>query len=66
MTIFTMSVQSTSIKDAATLASKYSIMIRDKVVLVAGASPGGLGEEYCFTVAKHQPKLLTLASRNAA
>lgn len=60
-----MSAQSINTKNAAALATEHSTMIRDKVILVTGVSPGGLGEEYCFTVAKHQPKLLILASRNA-
>lgn len=60
-----MSAKFTNTKDATALATEYSTMIRDKVILVTGVSPGGLGEEYCFTVAKYQPKMLILASRNA-
>jgi NAD(P)-dependent dehydrogenase (short-subunit alcohol dehydrogenase family) len=46
------------------MATKYAETISSKVILVTGASPDGLGEEFCLTVAKHQPKLLILAGRS--
>lgn len=46
------------------MAAKYAKTINGKVILVTGASPDGLGEEFCLTVAKYQPKLLILAGRN--
>lgn len=46
------------------MAAKYAETIKGKVILVTGTSPDGLGEEFCLTVARHQPKLLILAGRN--
>lgn len=44
-------------------ATAYGPDILGKVILVTGTSPNGLGEEYCFSVAAHNPKLLVLAGR---
>lgn len=44
-------------------ATAFGPDILGKVILITGTSPQGLGEEYCFSVAAHKPKLLVLAGR---
>lgn len=46
------------------VAADLSAQIRDKVILITGVSPGGLGAEFAVTVAKHSPAFLILANRN--
>lgn len=48
------------------IAEACADQIRDKVVLTTGVSPGGLGASFVETIAKHHPKLLVLAGRDAA
>jgi len=49
---------------AAEVASAYSFLIKDKVVLTTGVSPGSLGSAFVQTIAEHSPALLILAGRN--
>ncbi|KAK4700920.1 hypothetical protein P7C70_g5322, partial [Phenoliferia sp. Uapishka_3] len=53
---------STTAEEAAALFAASSIT--DKVVIVTGASLGGLGAETARVVAKHSPKLLIIAGRS--
>jgi NAD(P)-dependent dehydrogenase (short-subunit alcohol dehydrogenase family) len=45
-------------------AALYAPHIRDKVILITGASPGGLAAYFSNLVAKYEPKLLILAGRS--
>lgn len=49
---------------AEEIASAFSSQIRGKTVLTTGVSPDGLGAYFVQTIAKHQPKLLILATRD--
>lgn len=51
---------------AAEAAALFAASIVGKVILVTGASIGGLGGETARVVAQHSPKLLILAGRSAA
>ncbi|KAI5459167.1 short-chain dehydrogenase/ reductase [Mariannaea sp. PMI_226] len=48
------------------LIDEFADNIKDKVILVTGTSPGGLGALYCVAVAKASPSLIILAGRNDA
>ncbi|ROT38027.1 NAD(P)-binding protein [Sodiomyces alkalinus F11] len=48
------------------LVNDFAAEIKGKVVLTTGVTPGGLGAVFVETVAKAQPALLILASRNVA
>lgn len=47
------------------LVSDYASIIKDKVILTTGVSPGGLGAFFVQSIAKAQPAHLILATRNA-
>jgi NAD(P)-dependent dehydrogenase (short-subunit alcohol dehydrogenase family) len=51
---------------AAAIAAEHADSIKDKVVLTTGVSPGSQGAHFVETIAKHQPRLLILAGRNAS
>lgn len=59
-TDFNFDTTSTAEQVAAHLASH----IQGKTVLTTGVSPGGLGAYFVKTIAKYQPKLIILASRD--
>lgn len=46
------------------LVSDYAALIKDKVILTTGVSPGSLGGFFVQTLAKAQPAWLILAARN--
>lgn len=46
------------------LVSDYAALIKDKVVLTTGVSPGSLGGFFVQSIAKAQPAWLILAARN--
>lgn len=46
------------------LVSDFSSIIKNKVILTTGITPGGLGSAFVESVAKAQPGLLILAGRN--
>lgn len=48
------------------LVHDYADIIKNKVVLVTGVSPGGLGGFFVQSIAKGKPALLILAGRNTA
>lgn len=48
------------------VAKELAPHIRDKVVLVTGASPGSLGAQFCLAISAHSPKLIIVAGRDAA
>lgn len=48
------------------LVANYSNIIRGKVILTTGVSPGGLGAHFLYLVSQAQPALLILAGRNVA
>ncbi|KAK5997384.1 Short-chain dehydrogenase/reductase prx1 [Cladobotryum mycophilum] len=48
------------------LATKHSDKIKDKVILITGASPGSLGAAFVENLTPHQPALLIIAGRNEA
>ncbi|RAO67481.1 uncharacterized protein BHQ10_003493 [Talaromyces amestolkiae] len=50
--------------DGDQIASDFSTTIKNKVILVTGVSPGGLGAEYALTISKHSPSLIILAGRD--
>ena len=41
-------------------------VIKDKVILTTGVTPGGIGATYVEVIAKYSPKLLILAGRDTA
>ncbi|KAF9890516.1 hypothetical protein FE257_005921 [Aspergillus nanangensis] len=47
------------------LVVDYASLIKDKVILTTGVSPGSLGGFFVQSIAKAQPKCLILAARNA-
>ncbi|KAF3761062.1 retinol dehydrogenase 13 [Cryphonectria parasitica EP155] len=49
---------------ATELAEKYSSQIRDKIVLVVGASLTSIGGTFAVSIASAQPRLLILAGRS--
>lgn len=49
---------------ASEVSAHYASQIRDKVVLVTGVSPNGLGAEASKAIAESGPKLLILAGRS--
>jgi NAD(P)-dependent dehydrogenase (short-subunit alcohol dehydrogenase family) len=49
---------------ATQVASKLADHIANKVVLITGTSPGGLGATAAIAIAPHKPALLILAGRN--
>ncbi|KAF8888715.1 hypothetical protein CPB84DRAFT_1462562 [Gymnopilus junonius] len=46
------------------LVKDYASLIKGKVVLTTGVSPGGLGAAFVLSIAKAQPALLILAGRD--
>jgi NAD(P)-dependent dehydrogenase (short-subunit alcohol dehydrogenase family) len=46
------------------VAADCAASIKDKIVLITGVSPGGLGAVFALTIAKYAPRLLILAGRN--
>lgn len=48
----------------AEVAADCAVSIKDKVVLITGVSPSGLGAAFALTIAKHAPRLLILAGRS--
>lgn len=48
------------------VAADCAASIKNKVVLITGVSPGGLGAVFALTIAKHAPRLLILAGRNVS
>ncbi|PSN67259.1 short-chain dehydrogenase/ reductase [Corynespora cassiicola Philippines] len=54
---------STTSEDVATL---YSSSIKDKIILITGVSPNGLGLYTAKVLASHSPALLILAARSAS
>lgn len=46
------------------VAADLSAQIQNKVILITGVSPGGLGAEFAATIARHSPALLILANRS--
>ncbi|KAL9027541.1 MAG: hypothetical protein Q9196_003946 [Gyalolechia fulgens] len=49
---------------AEEVATDCSDIIRDKVILTTGVTPGGIGATFVETIARHSPKLLILAGRD--
>ena len=49
---------------AEDVAEAFALQIRGKTVLTTGVSPGGLGAYFVETIARYQPKLLILATRD--
>lgn len=50
---------------AEQVASDYQSEIKNKTVLVTGASPGGLGAKFATVIAQHSPYCIILATRDA-
>lgn len=50
--------------DGDQIASDFSTAIQNKVILITGVSPGGLGAEFALTISKHSPSLIILAGRD--
>ena len=48
------------------LVQEYASIIKGKVILTSGVTPGGLGATFVEAIAKAQPALLILAGRNPA
>ncbi|KAL9030778.1 MAG: hypothetical protein Q9196_001128 [Gyalolechia fulgens] len=51
---------------AEEIAGDCKSVIKDKVILTTGVSPGGIGATFVQVVAQHSPKLLILAGRNTS
>ena len=49
---------------AEEVAADCSDIIRGKVILTTGVTPGGIGATFVEKIARHSPKLLILAGRN--
>lgn len=49
---------------AEEIAEDCKSIIKDKVILTTGVSPGSIGATFVQVIAKHSPKLLILAGRN--
>ncbi|KAL8940856.1 MAG: hypothetical protein Q9211_002076 [Gyalolechia sp. 1 TL-2023] len=49
---------------AEEIAGDCKTLIKDKVILTTGVSPGGIGATFVEVIAKHSPKLLILAGRD--
>lgn len=49
---------------AEQVASDYQSEIKNKTVLVTGASPGGLGAKFATVIAQHSPYCIILATRD--
>jgi len=48
------------------LTQEYAAIIKGKVILTTGVSPGSIGAAFVESIAKAQPSLLILAGRNTA
>jgi NAD(P)-dependent dehydrogenase (short-subunit alcohol dehydrogenase family) len=46
------------------ISSDCSATIKNKVILITGVSPGGLGATFALAIAKHSPGILILAARD--
>ncbi|KAL9597888.1 MAG: hypothetical protein Q9219_004841 [cf. Caloplaca sp. 3 TL-2023] len=51
---------------AEEIAENCKAIIKDKVILTTGVTPGGIGATFVHVIAKHSPRLLILAGRNIA
>lgn len=51
---------------AEEVAEACAAQIRNKVILITGVSPSGLGAYFVEAIAKHHPKILILAGRDPA
>lgn len=54
----------TPLTDGDQIASDLSTAIKNKIILITGASPNGLGAEFALTISKHSPALIILAGRD--
>jgi NAD(P)-dependent dehydrogenase (short-subunit alcohol dehydrogenase family) len=59
-----MSSKYTAKSTSVELSQDYANIIKGKVVLTTGVSPGGLGAVFAESIAKSQPAMLILAGRN--
>lgn len=56
--------QYTPLTNGDHIASDLSTSIKNKVILITGVSPGGLGAEFALTISKHSPSRIILAGRD--
>lgn len=49
---------------ASEIVTDYASLIKNKIILITGVSPGSLGNFYAHSVAKANPKSLIIAGRN--
>ncbi|KAI1373227.1 NAD(P)-binding protein [Hypoxylon crocopeplum] len=61
-----MAEQKESAKTASGIAFDYSEVIKGKIILTTGVSPGGLGAAFVHAIAPMQPGVLILAGRSPA
>lgn len=47
-----------------TVASEYAQSIKDKIILITGANPGGIGESTAVSLAREGPKTIVVAGRS--
>src|SRR2546423_1198378 len=50
--------------DAETVAAAFQSEIKNKIILITGVSPGGIGGATAVALAAHGPRLLITAGRN--
>lgn len=48
------------------VVSAYADQVKDKIILITGANPGGIGESTAVSLAQESPRLIILAGRNPA
>lgn len=46
------------------VASAYGNQVKDKIVLITGANPGGIGESTAVSLARESPRLIVVAGRS--
>lgn len=49
-----------------TVVSEYASQVKDKIVLITGANPGGLGATTATSLARASPKLIVVAGRSSS
>lgn len=49
-----------------TVVSAYPDQVKNKIILVTGANPGGIGESTAVSLAKASPKLIIVAGRSSS
>lgn len=49
-----------------TVASAYADHVKDKIILITGANPGGIGQSTAVSLAQESPRLIIVAGRSSA